>query len=91
MGYISGSDNMKLQLQQWSERPRTLVLMLAVILPAIALIGFGLYHLWSIQRDKAIEAAIPKLGTWPGSMIASGPRQRLQSGRWVEAEGAAHT
>jgi len=60
MGYISGSDNMKLQLQQWSERPRTLVLMLAVILPAIALIGFGLYHLWSIQRDKAIEAAIQR-------------------------------
>ena len=49
---------MKLHLQQWSERPRTLVLMLAVILPAIALIAFALHHLWSIQQDKAIEAAI---------------------------------
>jgi signal transduction histidine kinase len=60
MGYLSGSDNMKLQVQHWSERPRTLLLMLAVILPAIALIAFGLYHLWSIQRDKAIEAAFQR-------------------------------
>jgi signal transduction histidine kinase len=60
MGYLSGSDNMKLQVQHWSERPRTLLLMLAVILPAAALIGFGLYHLWSIQRDKAIEAAFQR-------------------------------
>jgi signal transduction histidine kinase len=60
MGYISGSDNMKLQVQHWSERPRILLLMLAVILPALALIAFGLYHLWSIQHDKAIEAAIQR-------------------------------
>jgi signal transduction histidine kinase len=57
MGYSSGSESMKLQVQHWSERPRILVLMLAVIVPALALMGFGLYHLWSIQRDKAIEAA----------------------------------
>src|SRR5215813_10337948 len=59
MGYSSGSHNMK-QVKHWSERPRILVLMLAVILPATALIAFGLYHLWSIQRDKAIEAAFQR-------------------------------
>jgi signal transduction histidine kinase len=60
MGTLSGSDKMKLQTQHWSERSRTLVLMLAVILPAIALIGFGLHHLWQIQRDNAIEAAFQR-------------------------------
>ncbi|MCU1294757.1 MAG: sensor histidine kinase, partial [Bryobacterales bacterium] len=49
-----------LQVQRWSERPRILALMLAVMLPAVALIGFGLYHLRTIQRDKAIEAAIQR-------------------------------
>ena len=34
--------------------------MLAVILPAAALIGFSLHHLWLIEHDKAIEAAIQK-------------------------------
>src|SRR5215469_10401396 len=58
MNTVPGSGKMKLQIQQWSDRSRTLVLMLAVIVPAIALIGFGLHHLWSIQRDNAIEAAI---------------------------------
>lgn len=48
---------MKLQLRQWSERPRILVLMLAVMLPAAALIAFSVIHLRHIQRDKAIEAA----------------------------------
>jgi signal transduction histidine kinase len=51
---------MKLQLRQWSERPRTLVLMLAIMLPAAALIVFGALHLWSLERDKTIEAAIQK-------------------------------
>src|ERR1700761_7262572 len=60
MGHFSGSDIMKLQIKQWSERPRILLLMLAVILPAAALIGFSLHHLWLIEHDKAIEAAIQK-------------------------------
>ncbi len=51
---------MKLQLRHWSERPRILVLMLAVVLPAMALIVFGVVHLRSIQRDKAIEAAFQR-------------------------------
>jgi signal transduction histidine kinase len=51
---------MKLQLRQWSERPRTLVLMLAIMLPAVALIVFGAIHLWGLERDKTIEAAIQK-------------------------------
>ena len=51
---------LKLQIPRWSERLRIMVLMLAVILPAAALIGFGVYHLRNIQRDKAIEAAIQK-------------------------------
>src|ERR1700748_2271735 len=58
MGPFSESASMlKLQIQRWSERPRILVLMLAMVLPAVALIVFGLYHLRHIQRDKAIEAA----------------------------------
>ena len=48
---------MKLKVKQWSERPRILMLMLAVTVPALALIAFALYHLYSIQHDKAIEAA----------------------------------
>jgi len=51
---------MKLQLRQWSERPRTLVLMLAIMLPAVALIVFGVLHLWHLERDKTIIAAIQK-------------------------------
>jgi signal transduction histidine kinase len=37
-----------------------LVLMLAVMLPAVALIGFGVHQLRSLQRDKAIEAVIQR-------------------------------
>jgi len=48
---------MKLKVKQWSERPRILMLMLAVTVPALALIAFALYHLYTIQHDKAIEAA----------------------------------
>jgi signal transduction histidine kinase len=49
---------LKLEVRRWSERPRVFLLMLAVMLPAAALIVFGVYYLRSIQRDKAIEAAI---------------------------------
>ncbi len=48
---------LKLQVRRWSERPRIMVLMLAVMLPAAALIVFGVMYLRQIQRDKAIEAA----------------------------------
>ncbi len=50
----------KLGKIRWSERPRILILMLAVMLPAGALIVFGAYHLRNLQRDKAIEAAIQR-------------------------------
>src|SRR5512138_1945701 len=43
-----------------SERTRLLVLLGFVVLPAAALIGFSVMHLRSIQRDKAIEAAIQR-------------------------------
>ncbi len=56
-GYVS---MLKLQMRRWSERPRILVLMLAVMLPAAALIVFGWYHLRNIRRDKAIEAYIQR-------------------------------
>lgn len=51
---------MELHFRDWSERPRTIVLMLAVMLPAVALIIFGFVHLREIQQDKAIEAAIER-------------------------------
>src|SRR5215471_19134308 len=44
------------QVRRWSERPRMLVFMLGVILPAAALIAAGVMHLRTIQREKAIEA-----------------------------------
>jgi signal transduction histidine kinase len=48
---------LKLQVQRWSERPRILMLMLAMILPAAALIVFSAFYLRNMQREKAIEAA----------------------------------
>jgi signal transduction histidine kinase len=51
---------LKLQVRRWSERPRIMLLMLAVMLPAAALIVFGAAYLRRIQRDKAIEAAIQR-------------------------------
>jgi signal transduction histidine kinase len=51
---------LKFQVRRWSERPRILVLMLAVMLPATALIVFGAVYLRRIQRDKAIEAAFQR-------------------------------
>src|SRR5271169_417677 len=59
--YLSEKFRMvKLQMQRWSERPRMLVLMLAVILPATALIVASAYHLRSIQREKGVEAVIQR-------------------------------
>ena len=44
-----------------TERTRTLLtLELAIILPAAALMGFSIWNLQHIQRDKAIEAAIQR-------------------------------
>jgi signal transduction histidine kinase len=51
---------MKLQMHRWSERSRMLVLMLAVMLPAAALIVASVYHLRSIQREKAVQAVIER-------------------------------
>ena len=44
-----------------TERTRTLLtLELAIMLPAAALMGFSIWNLKHIQRDKAIEAAIQR-------------------------------
>ena len=51
---------LKFQMRRWSERARTLVLMLAVMLPAAALIIASAIHLRSIQREKAVEAVIQR-------------------------------
>ncbi len=45
---------------RWTHRPRLLLMMELVVLPAAALIVFSLYHLRSIQRDRAVEAAIQR-------------------------------
>jgi signal transduction histidine kinase len=50
----------KFLLRRWSERPRMLVFMLGVMLPAVALIAFGVWHLRTIQREKTIEAVIQR-------------------------------
>jgi hypothetical protein len=50
-------------LKKWklTDRTRTLLtLELAIILPAAALMGFSIWNLKHIQRDKAIEAAIQR-------------------------------
>ena len=44
-----------------TERTRTLLtLELAIVLPAAALMGFSIWNLKNLQRDKAIEAAIQR-------------------------------
>ena len=43
-----------------SERTRLLITLAFVVFPAAALIGFSVLHLRSIQRDRAIEAAIQR-------------------------------
>lgn len=59
--YLSEKFRMvKVQIRRWSEQPRMLILMLAVILPAAALIVASAYHLRSIQREKAVEAVIQR-------------------------------
>ncbi len=51
---------LKFQVRRWSERPRMLVFMLGVMLPAAALIVASVWHLRNIQRDKAIEAVFQR-------------------------------
>jgi signal transduction histidine kinase len=51
---------LKLQVRRWSERPRVLVLMLAIMLPAAALILASVWHLRSLQREKGVEAVIQR-------------------------------
>jgi signal transduction histidine kinase len=53
-------DMVKFQVRRWSERPRMLVFMLGVMLPAAALIAVGVWHLRTIQREKSIEAVIQR-------------------------------
>jgi signal transduction histidine kinase len=48
------------KMRGWTERTRILALMLAVMIPAVALIGFSVLHLRSLQRDRAVEAAIQR-------------------------------
>jgi signal transduction histidine kinase len=50
----------KFQVRRWSERPRMLVFMLGVMLPAAALIAVGVWHLRTIQREKSIEAVFQR-------------------------------
>jgi signal transduction histidine kinase len=50
----------KLPIRSWFERSRMLLVMMAVLLPAAALIVVSVIHLRSIQRDKALEAVIQR-------------------------------
>src|ERR1700756_1637861 len=60
-GPTSGRLSMlKLQVRRWSERPRVLVLMLAIMLPAAALIVASAWHLHTLQREKGVEAVIQR-------------------------------
>src|SRR5258707_1908033 len=51
---------LKFQVRRWSERPRMLVFILGVMLPAAALIAVGVWHLRTIQREKTIEAVLQR-------------------------------
>jgi signal transduction histidine kinase len=51
---------LKLQVRRWSERPRALVLMLAIMLPAAALIAASVWHLRTLQREKGVEAVLQR-------------------------------
>jgi signal transduction histidine kinase len=51
---------LKFQIRRWSERSRMVVFMLAIAVPATALIFGSAYRLRSIQREKAIEAVIQR-------------------------------
>src|SRR5215469_5493652 len=60
-GRHSESEHMlNFHVRRWSERPRMLVFMLGVMLPAAALILAGVGHLRSIQREQAIEAVLQR-------------------------------
>src|SRR5260370_10038372 len=50
----------KFLVRRWSERPRMLVFMLGVMLPAAALIAVGVWHLRTIQSEKTIEAVFQR-------------------------------
>src|SRR6516162_6085663 len=51
----------KLPIRRWSERSRMLLVMLvAVLLPAAALIVVNIRQLRAIQREKAIEAVLQR-------------------------------
>jgi signal transduction histidine kinase len=51
---------LKMQSRRFSERTRMLLMMLAVMLPAAALIIWSLMHLRELQRKKEIEAVIQR-------------------------------
>ncbi len=51
---------LKLQSRRFSERTRMFLLMLAVMLPAAALIIASVMHLRDLQRKKEIEAVIQR-------------------------------
>src|ERR1700748_915041 len=60
-GPIPGRISMlKLQVRRWSERPRMLLLMLGIMLPAAALIVASAWHLRTLQREKGVEAVIER-------------------------------
>ena len=50
----------KFLVRRWSERPRMLVFMLGVMLPAAALVVDSVWELRQLQRDKAIEAVFQR-------------------------------
>lgn len=50
----------KVKKPRWTERTRVLALMLAIVVPATALIVVSVLHLRSIQRDRTVEAAIQR-------------------------------
>lgn len=51
---------LKFKKPRWTEKTRILALMLAVMIPAAALILVSFIHLRSIERDGAVEAAIQR-------------------------------
>ncbi len=51
---------MKKRTARLSERTRLLLTLGLIVLPAAGLIAFSIFHLKSIQRDRAIEAAIER-------------------------------
>ena len=51
---------LKFLVRRWSERPRMLVFMLGVMLPAAALVVDSVWELRHLQRDKAIEAVFQR-------------------------------